>query len=760
MRKIVLIFGIILTFQTYGLAQTVSGKVFEKSDRGKKVPLVGVNVYWAHSLDGTTSDIQGRFEINTKTGHDDEAEEANEDPGHDAGHDGHDEHLLVFSFIGYQKDTIHVHENMHNVEVILSSSVVLEGVEVSARQAGTSLSRIDPILTQNISGAELCKAACCNLSESFETNASVDVNYSDAVTGAKHIQLLGLAGIYSQIMTENIPNYYGLANSFGLMYVPGPWMESIQVSKGAAAVVNGYESISGQINVEYKKPDNSEKIYLNAFADAYGRIEGNFNSAVKLNDRWSTGLFGHASNNQQKEDHNGDGFLDHPLYTQYNVLNRWKYESEKFITQFGFQYINEDRIGGQTDFNKSDEPIITNPYGISILTNRAQAFWKSGIIFNRDMTSLGFLTSYTWHQQESMFGLRDYDATENSYYGNLIFQSYIGDTRHAYSTGISYRFDNYDENLSDSAYSIRESVPGIFFQYTFTNPEKFTFIAGMRADIHNVYGTFYTPRVHAKYNITPNTILRASAGKGYRTANVIADNISLLASSRQIIAEENLEQENAWNYGLSLTQYFDLLGRQLTLSADFYRTDFISQVVVDVDADAQQVRIYNLDGTSYSNSFQVGLNYELVRNLDLVAAFRINDVQMTTDNELQRKPLVSKYKGLVNLSYATNLNKWQFDFTTQFNGGGRLPNTLSNPTEPVNYQRGETFPAYTIINTQVTKYFRKWSIYVGGENLLGFTQDNPILAADNPFGEYFDASMVWGPIMGRKLYIGLRFAIE
>ncbi|OQX80147.1 MAG: hypothetical protein B6D64_03660 [Bacteroidetes bacterium 4484_276] len=743
MKKIILFTVLILLFYSLGYTQTVTGKVFEKNDKGKKAPLTGVNIYWAYNQKGTTTDVDGKFEISGVEGGEEEH--------------GHDKHNLVFSFVGYQKDTIHVHGDMQNVEILLTSNQTLDGVEVSARQAGAHFSRIDPILTQNISSSELTKAACCNLSESFETNASVDVNYSDAVTGAKQIQLLGLAGIYSQIMTENIPNFYGLSNSFGLMYVPGPWMESIQVSKGTAAVVNGYESITGQINVEYKKPDHSEKLYLNTFWDSHGRLEGNFNAAVKLNDKWSTMIYGHVSNNQQKDDHNGDGFLDHPLYTQYNVLHRWKYLSDKFMTQFGFQYIDEDRIGGQTDYKKSDGPVITNPYGIDIKTKRAQAFWKSGIVFGRPSTSLGFLNSYTWHQQGSMFGLRDYNAVQNSYYGNLIFQSYIGDTRHNYSTGASYRYDYYDENLSDSTYSLRESVPGIFFQYTFTSPEKFTFIAGIRADFHNLYGTFCTPRIHAKYNLTPKTILRVSAGKGYRTANVIAENISLLASSRRIITEGTLNQEEAWNYGVNVTHYIDLRGRELTLSADFYRTDFLSQVIVDVDASTSQIRIYNLDGTSFSNSFQVEVSYELIKNLDLVAAFRINNVKMTIDNELQRKPLINKYKGLVNLSYATNLNKWQFDFTTQVNGGGRLPNTTSNPP---GYQRGEDFPAYTIINAQVTKYFRKWSIYAGVENLLDYTQDNPIIAADDPFGQYFDASMVWAPIIGRKLYLGLRYAIE
>ena len=723
-------------------AQTVSGKVFGADEKGKKTPLPGVNIYWVYNLDGTITDVDGKFEIV-------------KDGGSEEG--SHDEHLLVFSYIGYQKDTIHVHGNMSGIRIHLTPTEQLEGVEVLARKKGASISRMDPILTQNISSAELTKAACCNLSESFETNASVDVHYSDAVTGAKQIQLLGLAGTYTQLMTENIPNYYGLANSFGLMYVPGTWMESIQVSKGAAAVVNGYESMTGQINVEYKKPDNSEILYLNAFGDAFGRVEGNMNAATKLSDRWSTMIYGHASNNNSRHDNNGDGFLDQPLYTQYNFFNRWRYVGERYMTQFGFQYIHEDRTGGQMDFSMDDERVITNPYGLNINTERMQAFWKNGIIFNRPSTSIGFINSYTYHEQNSFFGLREYDASQSSLYSNLIFNTYIGNTQNNISTGASYRYDFYDEHLNDSAFSLRESVPGVFFQYTYTNPEKLTVIAGMRADFHNVFGTFYTPRFHVKYFLTPKTVLRASAGKGYRTARVLAENVSLLASSRHLVMAESLNQEEAWNYGINITRYIDILGKELTLSADFYRTDFQNQVVVDVDSDVSEINIYNLDGESFSNSFQVEASYELIRGLDVVAAFRWNDVQVTMDDELLRKPMVNRYKGLLTMSYATKMKRWQFDFTTQLNGDGRFPNTSMNPAE---YQRPEEYPAYTILNAQITRYFRNWSIYIGGENLLNYTQDDPILAPNDPYGPYFDASMVYAPVMGIKAYVGIRFAIE
>jgi outer membrane receptor for ferrienterochelin and colicin len=427
------------------------------------------------------------------------------------------------------------------------------------------------------------------------------------------------------------------------------------------------------------------------------------------------------------------------------------------MSQFGFQYIYEDRTGGQVDFNKGDERVINNPYGLNVHTERAQAFWKMGWVFDRPATSIGFLNSYTYHDQESFFGLREYNASQSSLYSNLIFNTYIGNTQNSVSTGASYRYDFYDESLNDSAFTFRESVPGVFLQYTYTNPEKVTFIAGMRADFHNVYGTFYTPRFHLKYYLTPKTVMRASAGKGYRTANVLAENVSLLASSRQIVMMDRLNQEEAWNYGISITQYFDVLGKELTLSADFHRTDFQNQVVVDVDSDVSEINIYNLDGKSYSNSFQVEASYELIRGLDVVAAFRYNDVKVTMNDELIQKPMVNKYKGLLTMSYATRLKRWQFDFTTQVNGDGRFPNTSMNPVE---YQRPETYPAYTILNTQITRYFKNWSIYVGGENLLNYTQDDPIIAPNDPYGEYFDASMVYAPIMGIKVYAGIRFAIE
>ncbi|MDN5349905.1 MAG: outer rane receptor for ferrienterochelin and colicin [Bacteroidales bacterium] len=719
---------------TSAQAQQISGTIYEQSGNGDK-PLPGVNIYWSGTQTGTISDAEGNYTVERPP----------------------NVHMLVFSFVGYANDTVHApHDEVH-YNHLMSGSKTLEEVEVVNRAKTNFVSRLSTVNAQTITSGELQKAACCNLSESFETSASVDVSYSDALTGAKQIELLGLSGIYSQLMSENIPNLRGLATSFGLGYVPGSWMESIQVSKGASSVLNGYESISGQINVEYKKAETSERFFLNLFQDHMGRSEINFNTKASLNDHMHVMVMGHWSRNGTKHDDNGDGFLDDPLYTQYNLFARTDFHAKNFEGQFGVKGLKEERRGGQLRFDADKPRDVDNGYGIELLTERVETFLKTGFIFSRPQTSLGIQQQLTYHHMDTYFGLRDYEGTQYSYYGNALFQSYISDTRHTYTTGFSYLYDRFEEQLNDSIFNRTESVPGVFYQYTYSDGTKLNLIVGIRLDHHNEFGFFATPRVHFRYGFNEHNILRLSAGKGYRTANILAENTSVLASSRELVVREQPKMEEAWNYGLNFSKHMDLNNRELTIGLDIYRTDFINQVIIDRDADAQKVLVYNLDGRSYSNSIQLEANYELLRGLDVTAAVRFNDVQMTLNNELQEKPLVNKYKGLVSLSYATNLRKWQFDLTTQFNGVSRLPSTAGNP-EP--YRLDDYSPAYTIVNAQVTKFFRKWNIYLGGENLTNFKQNNPILAANEPFGSYFDSSLIWGPINGIKVYAGLRYTIE
>lgn len=736
MMKYVFYLGLFIFSLSNIYAESISGYVFEQDEKNKKAPLTGVNVYWAKTQKGTVSDKKGYFKLEKPTDK---------------------ELILVVSFVGYKNDSVKIADDQTEIEVVLSLNETLKEVVISNKLPSNYISRIDPILVNNISGEEFRKAACCNLSESFETNASVDVSYSDAVSGAKQIKLLGLAGRYIQLNTENMPDLRGLGTTYGLEYIPGSWMESIQVSKGAASVVNGFESITGQINVEYKKPDKSEKFYLNLLINDKGKIEGNSNASLKFNDKWSTMIFVHAEKNDKKNDFNDDTFLDHPQVEQYVFLNRWKYKGKKLVSQFGFKVLDENRKGGQINFNPDNERDTVNAYGINIKTKRYEAFAKGGYIFPKPGTSVGFINTASIHDQESYFGLNNYSGKQISFNSRLVYQSEFRLSKHKYSTGFSFIYDDYDENFNDSIFKREEIIPGAFFEYTNTSMKKLTLLFGIRADNHNEHGMFYTPRFHAKYEINTNTIVRGSIGKGYRTANIIAENSFLMASSRKFIIVEIPEREEAWNYGVNISKYFTVNKRELNITADFYRTDFENQVIIDMDESTSFIKFYNLDGKSFANSAQIELKYELIKRLDVVAAYRWTEVKMTQRDELKVKPLTNKYKALLNLSYKTNLEKWQFDFTAQFNGPSRLADTQNNPIE---YQRREESPDYTILNAQITKNFKKWNIYLGVENLTNFTQDNPIIAADDPFGDYFDASMLWGPILGRKFYLGVKFHIN
>ena len=726
----------------------IEGKVLIAGGGGASdsIPLPGANLVWAGTATGTSTNTAGYFSLRKIKGTDN----------------------LVASFVGYTSDTVTIAPGDDYLEIFLHENSMIGEVTVIGRATGAHIDRQATIATVNITAAELGKAACCNLSESFVTNPSVDVNYTDAATGAKQIQLLGLAGSYVQILTENIPSMYGLGAAYGLSYIPGPWMESIQVSKGTSSVRNGNESITGQINVEYKKPATSEIVFVNGFVSDAGKIETNANASVKLNDYWSTMILGHGETQSGASDHNNDGFRDEPDVRQYSFMNRWDYLSTNLTFRAGIKYMQEERIGGQFEYDRSDENTWDNGYGINIGTERIEAFTKlGGMLGPGDNMSLGWIQSMTYHDMNSWMGFNQYNASQKSYYTNLLYQ-YFPAEKHTVDAGASYRYDPYDELrgvymyvvddvMTDMNDETIESVPGVFLQYTYTDSAKVTLLAGVRYDFYRNHGAQFTPRIHLRYEITPKMTLRASAGKGFRTVHVMAENMFYLASSRTIIIADDLDIEEAWNAGINLTGYIPLGGSELRLTGEAYRTSFIRQIVTDLDASVDQVLFYNLDGKSYSNVIQLEAQMQPVTGLDIVAAWRWNDVRQTIGGELREKPLSSRYKGLLTASYTTRMRKWQVDYTLQYNGPGRIPSTMPNP-EP--YMRHESFSAYPVMNAQLTKYFKKWSVYIGAENITGSRQHDAIIAADDPFGEYFDATMIYGPVHGRKLYAGFRFALD
>lgn len=713
---------------------SVSGTI--KDEQGKPIELA--NVYWLGTTRLTFSNEDGSFSIDRATGSD----------------------RLVVSFTGFQIDTIAVPADIHSLSVQLRP-IMMDEVNVIGTSRGRRKPQLDVKNSELLNRNELFKAACCSLGESFTSNPSVDVSTTDAATGSAQIKLLGLSGKYVQMLTENIPNLRGVAAPYALGYIPGSWMESVQISKGAASVKNGYESMTGQINIEYRKPNIPRYLEGNLYVDNHLMTEVNLAGNYSFTPHWSTALLTHFSTDLMEMDGNGDAFLDRPKTRQYNVLNRWMYLTDHFQTQIGGRFLHEQLDGGQTSRLQ-----LPNPYKIGITSQRGEIFGKMSTILNHDTgANAALLMQGTLQDFDARYGYKNFKEREYSFYGSLVYESVFAHL-HQISTGVSWTFDHYDRlyNLQQVDQAPRqderlyESVPGVYAQYTFNHHNEFVVMAGLRADYSSQHGLFFTPRAHIKYQPHSIIALRFSAGKGYRSHHPLSENNYLLASSRQmILPTESLKQEEAWNFGFSTSLDIPIGSKKLEVNAEYYYTLFMNRVVIDLNRDPHAVYFYNLTGRSFSHTAQIDATISPIRNLDITAAFRYNDVRTTYGDQLMREPLTSRFKGLLTASYKTPLRRWQFDTTLQINGGGSMPTSYKLPDGTDSW--GQTFPTYPILNAQITRYFPKWSIFLGGENLTNFSQPNPVVGADNPWGANFDSNVVWGPVEGYKVYLGVRFNI-
>ncbi|MGB0432038.1 MAG: TonB-dependent receptor, partial [Bacteroidia bacterium] len=720
-----------LFFFIYGqslFAQNLKGKVVDKSSNE---PIITASIFWQGSSTAATTNVKGEFEIEDLKQFD----------------------SLVVSFVGFKTKTI-LRKNINGyLNIKLESNTGLGTVVIEEKVNSKQKLSIETGLVEKISSRELKKAACCNLSESFETNPSVDVNFADAISGAKRVQLLGLDGIYSLITLENIPEIRGLSASYGLSSIPGPWIESIQLAKGVGSVINGFEAITGQINVELKKPMAAPKFHINSYVNSLGRYETSINGQFKVSDNLSTMLLIHGNTMQNAVDANADNFIDVPMINQFTGTNRWQYYNDKIESQFGVEFFTEERQAGEVGFNKSDSISQFKPWGLWVKQQRFKAYAKVGILPTdaRPNRSLGIINRYSTYRQQSQYGLKEYDGVNNYWYTNVIFQDQLFSRFNTIKLGGGFFIDDYQQSFTDGLNSRTEPVglnrteqsAGLFAEYTYDPNIRFTLIAGSRVDYHNMFGAFATPRLHLRYKLRKNLTWRLAAGSGQRTPNALVDNSRVMVSSRQIVFQKDLLQEKAWNFGTSFVWDFEIKKREASVTLDVFHTEFENMLMMDMDANLQQLTFYNQFGRCYSSVAQVEANYELLKRLDLRVSYKVQDVKSTfVESGLRAVPFVAKNKFLANMGYSTKGRRWSFDITTLRITPGRLAESIdvSGFDEPRPFWR---------VNGQVTFKFKTFEAYLGGENLTGFTQDNPIISAQSPFSETFDAANVWAPVYGR-----------
>lgn len=726
----------------------LKGTIFEKNESNQNIPLPGANVYWLSSEVGDVTDFNGEFSIPYNSEYT----------------------KLIISFVGYKSDTLTI-SSTKSITHFLEPTSSLDEVVVTSRKQATAKSYLKSQNIITVSSDELLKAACCNLSESFETNPSIDVNFADALTGTRQIKMLGLTSPYILITTENIPSIRGASQAFGLSFIPGTWVESIQITKGSGSVTNGFESIAGQINAELVKPLTDDKLFVNLFAASSQRVELNTHLNVKVSDKWSTGLYLHGNMHKKRHDVNNDGFMDMPLYDQINVMNRWQYTNpEKGLVSFiNLKYVSDNKLAGQVDFNPDTDKFTTNSWGSEINTKRYELSSKFGYV-NPEIPyqSLGVQAAFSGHKQDSYFGFNVYDIQHNSLYTSAVYNSIISDSRHKIKTGLSYTYDHYDELVNTTNYERTETSIGGFFEYNYDNLDKLNLTAGIRIDQHNLLGFFITPRLHLRYTPWEKSAFRASLGRGKRSANIFAENQKIFSTSRQINILNSsgniygLDPEIAWNYGVSFLQGFNLFERKGDVTIDFYRTNFTNQIVVDYE-NPLEVNFYNLEGKSFANSLQIEVNHNLFERFDLRLAYKYYDVQTKYQTGQLENPLTPKHRFFANTSYKTQIKdgktgQWKFDVTFNWLGEQRFSSTTSNPEQ---FQLPEYSPTVATLNAQVTKVFSsKFEVYLGGENITNVRQSNPVMSAENPFGSNFDTTFVYGPVFGSMYYAGLRFRIN
>jgi outer membrane receptor for ferrienterochelin and colicins len=746
MKKIYIILFIFITLvDLYSQEKNtdIDGVVYGVTGNTKEI-LDGAVVKWINTRIGTLTENGGKFCIDSEK--------------------ISDKRLLVI-FVGYKTDTVSVGDK-NFLEVVLQNNTSTKTIVVEGK-VNTSFISDENVKTEVITQMELKKDACCDLSGCFGKNASVDVAVTDILTNTKELKVLGLEGSYTQILIDNMPTMTGLVTKYGVTSIPGSLINKITISKGSNSVIQGYESISGIMNVLLKDYSSSEKVYVSGFLNSAFEPQFNLNAATKIKD-WNT-LFAFQTVQESKRvDDNGDGFLDMPLTRRYMFYNKWNYGSleknDNTTAIIGIKYLDERRTGGQKNFDYEQNLGSNSIYGQTVNLRNGDAYARFGHSFENEKQLKVFLTG-GFFEQNSYFGTTKYDGKQKNFSVNALYEFPIYKKSYL-RFGASYKYENIIEDVNFLSPTLKtyagnydklESVPGIYTEGSFEFKKlNLSLIGGMRVDYHNDYNTIATPRFLVRYQMTEKTVVRASFGTGFRTVNPFSEYPSFLASGKDIKGLRDVKPEKTINYGIDILQYFVIGGLSGNINFDFYKTVFNNKVIAECDVMPYMYMFTNFEDAG-SNVFQIESSVNFLQHLDFKLAYKFIDLYYFKNGERLEQPFNSKHRILSGITYTYPGNSWILNLTMQWFGKQVLPSTAKYP---VQYQRATESDAYTMLNMQFTKNFKYFETYAGVENLLNYTQSNPIIGADNPFDKNFETSYVWGPTRGRDFYLGFRYLIK
>ncbi|MCC6688880.1 MAG: TonB-dependent receptor [Saprospiraceae bacterium] len=726
-----------------GYSQTLKGTL--QSYSGDKID--HAEIKWLGDVIGTYTEEDGTYELERSKVSD----------------------KLLISAIGFYSDTVEVEAGLTQFDIKMTPIRQLTEVTVSSKRQDSYVSTLQTKNVETLTAHELKNAPCCSLSESFETNATVDVVQTDAVTGTKEIQMLGLKGIYTQVLLENKPDFGGIGSAYAMDFVPGTWIDAIQISKGASTVVNGYQSITGQINVELIKPNKGKPLYINAYGNHEGRYEANVVLNKKYKSPWSQGLLMHASGQQNRSDHDHDSFIENVLRSTYSGVYRLFYTGDIWDVQLNFTGAYDDRKSGQY----AHKHILDDSeglYHINQTNKRFEVFGKAAFLgMKGEKESFGFQWHAIHHDLNNFIGYRSLLANETDLLANLLYKNRIGNNNNTIEFGLNGQIDNIKQNYENMPLNYNDRTAGLHAEYAYSNKDahstasafmkNFGIVAGIRLDNHSQQGWFVVPRVNVKYNFTDETILRFSAGRGLRRALPFTDYINRMANNRTWVVQANLPLEDAWNIGGNFTQSFTLKERNGQIALDAYQVLFNQQVIIDMDESAKNVYIYALDGKSQSTTIQVSGQYEIFAGMNLKAAYKYSGVKLDYLEGYRDAVFVPKDRWLFTAAYKTPNQKWMFNLLANYTGKMRLPDTDGIPESVLGLNKEESNPFWRF-DFQTTYFAKNFEIYSGIENFMDYRQKSPILDHHNPFGEYFDAGRVYAPLNGRMFSLGVRYWLD